>query len=41
MAGRYPEAYWGQLNLNYCVSYIMGRGKNHPVPNRILSAMLK
>jgi hypothetical protein len=32
LAGRYPESYWGQLNLNYCISYIMGRGKNGPVP---------
>jgi hypothetical protein len=31
LAGRYPESYWGQLNLNYCISYIMGRGVKGPV----------
>lgn len=32
LAGRYPESYWGQLNLNYCISSIYGRGKAGPVP---------
>ncbi|MCX7591659.1 MAG: hypothetical protein N2255_08535, partial [Kiritimatiellae bacterium] len=32
LAGRYPEAAWGQLNLNYGVPYLLGRGKNGPVP---------
>jgi hypothetical protein len=32
LAGRYPESYWGQLNLNYCLSHVLGRGANGPVP---------
>jgi len=28
LAGRYPEAAWGQLNLNFCIPYILGKGKN-------------
>jgi hypothetical protein len=32
LAGYYPESYWGQLNLNYCISSILGRGKNGAVP---------
>ncbi len=32
LAGRYPESYWGQLNLNYCIPYILGKGKNGPLP---------
>jgi len=31
LAGRYPEAAWGQLNLNFCIPYILGRGKNGPL----------
>ena len=31
LAGRYPESAWGQLNLNYCISYLLGKGKNGPV----------
>jgi hypothetical protein len=31
LAGRYPEAAWGQLNLNYCLSYIFGRGRDGAV----------
>ncbi len=31
LAGYYPESYWGQLNLNYCISSIMGKGKTGPV----------
>ena len=31
LAGRYPEAAWGQLSLNHCVPYILGRGKNGPL----------
>jgi len=31
LAGRYPESYWGQLNLNYCISHLLGRGKDGPV----------
>jgi hypothetical protein len=26
LADRYPEAHWGQLNLNYCIPSILGRG---------------
>ncbi|MCX7591334.1 MAG: hypothetical protein N2255_06865 [Kiritimatiellae bacterium] len=32
IAGRYPESYWGQLNLNYCLPYILGRGSQGPLP---------
>jgi glycosyl hydrolase family 123 len=32
LPGRYPESYWGQLNLNYCVPYVLGKGKNGPLP---------
>lgn len=32
LAGRYPESYWGQLNLNYGVPYLLGKGKKGPVP---------
>jgi hypothetical protein len=32
LAGYYPESYWGQLNLNYCISSILGKGKNGTVP---------
>ncbi|MFC1479229.1 glycoside hydrolase domain-containing protein, partial [Planctomycetota bacterium] len=32
LAGRYPESYWGQLNLNYCVPYMLGRGKKGAIP---------
>jgi hypothetical protein len=31
LAGRYPEAAWGQLNLNFCIPYILGRGKSGPL----------
>ncbi len=31
LAGRYPEAAWGQLNLNFCIPYILGKGKNGPL----------
>jgi hypothetical protein len=31
LAGYYPESYWGQLNLNYCISSIMGKGKKNPL----------
>ncbi len=31
LAGRYPESYWGQLNLNYGVPYLLGRGSSGPV----------
>jgi len=31
LAGRYPESYWGQLNLNYCIPHILGKGKTGPV----------
>lgn len=31
LAGRYPESYWGQLNLNYGIPHLLGRGKNGPV----------
>jgi hypothetical protein len=32
LAGSFPESYWGQLNLNYCISSILGRGKAGAVP---------
>ncbi|KKM61133.1 hypothetical protein LCGC14_1534760, partial [marine sediment metagenome] len=32
LAGRYPESYWGQLNLNYCIPHILGKGRDGPVP---------
>jgi hypothetical protein len=31
LAGQYPESYWGQLNLNYCVPYLLGQGGSGPV----------
>jgi len=31
LAGRYPESYWGQLNLNYGVPNLLGMGKDGPV----------
>jgi hypothetical protein len=31
LAGRYPESYWGQLNLNYCLPYILGKGPDGPL----------
>jgi len=31
LAGRYPEAAWGQLNLNFCIPYILGKGKAGPL----------
>jgi hypothetical protein len=32
IAGRYPATYWGQLNLNYCIPAILGRGPRGAVP---------
>lgn len=32
LAGYYPESYWGQLNLNYCIPHILGKGKKGAVP---------
>jgi hypothetical protein len=32
LAGYYPEASWGQLNLNNTATYVLGRGRNGPVP---------
>jgi glycosyl hydrolase family 123 len=32
LAGRYPESYWGQLNLNYGIPHLLGKGKDGPVP---------
>ncbi|MFO7899145.1 MAG: DUF6067 family protein, partial [Planctomycetota bacterium] len=32
LAGRYPESYWGQLNLNYGIPYLLGRGRDGAVP---------
>ncbi|MCX7804303.1 MAG: DUF6067 family protein [Planctomycetota bacterium] len=32
LAGRYPEAAWGQLNLNFCIPYVLGRGRKGAVP---------
>jgi hypothetical protein len=31
LAGRYPETAWGQLNLNNCTPYILGRGQKGPL----------
>ena len=31
LAGRYPESYWGQLNLNYCIPHILGKGPTGPL----------
>ncbi|KKM00225.1 hypothetical protein LCGC14_1806580, partial [marine sediment metagenome] len=31
LAGRYPESYWGQLNMNYCVPRLLGKGPNGPL----------
>ncbi|MGQ9660906.1 MAG: hypothetical protein ACUVWX_01035 [Kiritimatiellia bacterium] len=32
LAGRFPESYWGQLNMNYGVPYVLGQGRKGPVP---------
>ncbi|MDD4892292.1 MAG: hypothetical protein PHU85_20410 [Phycisphaerae bacterium] len=32
LAGYYPEASWGQLNLNNTAVYVLGRGKNGAIP---------
>jgi hypothetical protein len=32
LAGRYPEAAWGQLNLNFCVPALLGRGPKGALP---------
>ena len=32
LAGRYPESYWGQLNLNYGIPHLLGRGREGPIP---------
>jgi len=32
LAGYYPESYWGQLNLNYCIPSILARGATGPLP---------
>jgi hypothetical protein len=31
LAGRYPEAAWGQLNLNYGIPRLLGRGRDGPL----------
>ena len=31
LADRYPEAHWGQLNLNYCIPSVLGKGRNGAV----------
>jgi hypothetical protein len=28
LAGYYPEGAWGQLNLNYCIPFVLGKGKS-------------
>ncbi|MHC4915643.1 MAG: glycoside hydrolase domain-containing protein [Planctomycetota bacterium] len=33
IAGRYPETYWGQRCLNYCVPSVLGQGAKGPVPS--------
>ncbi len=32
LAGRYPEAAWGQLNLNFGVPRVLGMGRKGPIP---------
>jgi hypothetical protein len=32
LAGRYPEAAWGQLDLNFCVPYLLGKGPKGALP---------
>jgi hypothetical protein len=32
LAGFFPESYWGQLNINYCVPTLLGKGKHGAVP---------
>jgi glycosyl hydrolase family 123 len=32
LAGRYPESAWGQLNLNFGIPHLLGRGQTRPVP---------
>jgi hypothetical protein len=39
LAGRYPEAYWGQLNMNNGMPWILGKGRNGPVPTMRSEAM--
>jgi hypothetical protein len=31
LIGRYPESAWGQLNLNNCIPYLLGRGAKGPL----------
>jgi hypothetical protein len=31
LAGRYPEVAWGQLNLNNCIPYLLGKGRKGPL----------
>jgi len=31
LAGRYPEAFWGQLNMNNGIPWLLGHGKNGPL----------
>ena len=31
LAGRYPETAWGQLNLNFCIPHVLGKGKTGPL----------
>jgi len=32
IAARYPESAWGQLNVTYCMAFLLGPGKKGPVP---------
>lgn len=32
LAGYFPESYWGQLNLNYCIPAILAKGEREPLP---------
>jgi hypothetical protein len=32
LAGQYPESYWGQLNLNYGIPHLLGKGRDGPLP---------
>jgi hypothetical protein len=32
LAGYYPESYWGQLNMNYCLPHLFNRGRHGAIP---------
>jgi hypothetical protein len=39
LAGRYPESSWGQLNMNNGIAWILGKGRDGPVPTMRYEAM--